>query len=45
MIETGSMKATVGYKVWAKVQQDKQEKFFEEIGREKFKTMMQKATE
>lgn len=45
MIENGSMKATVGYKIWAKMPQEEQEKFFEEIGREKLKTMTQKATE
>ena len=45
MVENGSMKATVGYKIWAKMSQEEQEKFFEEIGREKIKTMTQKATE
>jgi len=35
MVENGSMKATVGYKIWAKMPQEEQEKFFEEIGREK----------
>lgn len=28
MIENGSMKATVGYKIWAKMPQGEQEKFF-----------------
>lgn len=28
MIENGSMKATVGYKIWAKMPQEEQEKFF-----------------
>jgi ParB family chromosome partitioning protein len=45
MVENGSMKATVGYKIWAKMSQEEQEKFFEEIGREKLKTMTQKTTE
>ena len=45
MVENGSMKATVGYKIWARMPQEEQEKFFEEIGREKLKTMTQKATE
>ncbi|WP_224033252.1 hypothetical protein [Clostridium gelidum] len=45
MVENGSMKATVGYKIWAKMPHEEQEKFFEEIGREKLKTMTQKATE
>ena len=44
MIENGSMKATVGYKVWSKMDKEEQEKFFNEIGREKLKTMTQKAT-
>lgn len=29
MVENGSMKATVGYKIWAKMPQDEQEKFFD----------------
>lgn len=45
MVENGSMKATVGYKIWAKMPQDEQEKFFEQIGREKIKTLTQKATQ
>lgn len=45
MIENGSMKATVGYKIWAKMPQDEQEKFFNDIGREKIKTLTQKATQ
>ena len=44
MIENGSMKATVGYKIWAKMSEEEQEKFFNEIGKEKLKTMTQKAT-
>lgn len=39
MIENGSMKATVGYKIWAKMPQEEQEKFFNDIGREKIKTL------
>jgi len=45
LIESGSMKATVGYKIWAKMPQEEQEKFFNEIGRDKIKTLTQKATE
>lgn len=45
MIENGSMKATVGYKIWAKMSQEEQEKFFNDIGREKIKTLTQKATQ
>lgn len=45
MIENGSMKATVGYKIWAKMPQGEQEKFFNDIGREKIKTLTQKATQ
>lgn len=45
MIENGSMKATVGYKIWAKMPQEEQEKFFNDIGREKIKTLTQKATQ
>ena len=32
MIENGSMKATVGYKIWAKMSEEEQEKFFNDIG-------------
>ncbi len=45
LIESGSMKATVGYKIWAKMPQEEQEKFFNEIGRDRIKTLTQKATE
>ena len=45
MIENGSMKATVGYKIWAKMSQEEQEIFFNEIGMDKLKTMTQKATQ
>lgn len=45
MVENGSMKATVGYKIWAKMSEEEQEKFFNDIGKEKIKTMTQKATQ
>ena len=32
MVENGSMKATVGYKIWAKMSEKLQEKFFNDIG-------------
>lgn len=45
MVESKSLKATVGYKVWAKMDKEEQEKFFNEIGREKIKTLTQKKTQ
>lgn len=45
MVENGSMKATVGYKIWARMSQEEQNKFFENIGREKIKKLSQKATQ
>ncbi|MEG1142212.1 MAG: ParB/RepB/Spo0J family partition protein [Clostridia bacterium] len=45
LVESGSMKATVGYKIWAKMPHEEQEKFFNEIGRDKIKSLTQKATE
>lgn len=45
LIENGSMKATVGYKIWAKMPQDEQEKFFNEIGRDKIEKLTQKSTQ
>lgn len=45
MVENGSMKATVGYKIWARMPQEEQEKFFNDIGREKIKTLTQKKTQ
>lgn len=39
IVENGSMKATVGYKIWARMPQEEQEKFFNDIGREKIKTL------
>lgn len=44
MVENGSMKATVGYKIWARMSIEEQEKLFNDIGREKIKTLTQKAT-
>ena len=42
LIENKAMKATVGYKIWAKMPQEEQEKFFNEIGRDKIKKLTQK---
>ncbi|WP_250931605.1 hypothetical protein [Clostridium felsineum] len=39
MVENDSIKATVAYKIWAKMPQDEQEKFFNDIGQEKIKLM------
>lgn len=33
LIETGELKATTGYKIWAKMSQEEQEKMLDEIGR------------
>lgn len=45
MINENEMKASVGYKVWAKMPKEEQEKFFNEIGRERIKNLTQKATQ
>lgn len=45
MVENGSMKATVGYKIWAKMSEEEQEKFLNDIGEEKIKIMTQKDTQ
>lgn len=42
LVENKAMKATVGYKIWAKMPQEEQEKFFNEIGRDKIKKLTQK---
>lgn len=44
MVENESIKASVGYNVWARMSQEEQEKFFNDISREKIKTLTQKAT-
>lgn len=44
MIEQDQLSATVGYKIWARMPQEEQEKFFNDIGCEKIKTLTQKAT-
>ena len=35
LIEDGDLKATIGYKVWAKMSPEEQEKFFNEIGKDR----------
>lgn len=45
MVEANELTSTVGYKIWAKMPQEEQEKFFNDIGREKIKTLTQKATQ
>ncbi|HAT4302336.1 TPA: ParB N-terminal domain-containing protein [Clostridium perfringens] len=45
MVENESIKASVGYNVWARMSSDEQEKFFNDIGREKIKTLTQRETQ
>lgn len=45
LVETGALKSTTAYKIWAKLPQDEQEKFFNDIGQEKIKQLTQKKTE
>ncbi|WP_231274220.1 HNH endonuclease [Clostridium botulinum] len=45
LVETGMLKSTTAYKIWAKLPQDEQEKFFNDIGQEKIKQLTQKKTE
>ena len=45
MVENDALKATTAYKIWAKLSQEEQEKFFNDIGQEKIKQITQKQTE
>ncbi|WP_039230866.1 ParB/RepB/Spo0J family partition protein [Clostridium haemolyticum] len=45
LVESGALKSTTAYKIWAKLPQDEQEKFFNDIGQEKIKQLTQKKTE
>lgn len=45
LVETGDLKSTTAYKIWAKLPQDEQEKFLNDIGIEKVKSMTQKQTQ
>lgn len=42
MIENNEVKATIGYKVYAKLSKEEQEKFLNEIGKDKIKELTQK---
>ncbi|MDQ0149234.1 ParB/RepB/Spo0J family partition protein [Eubacterium multiforme] len=44
MVETKQLSATVGYKIWAKMPKEEQEKFFNEIGKDQISSLTQKAT-
>lgn len=44
LVEHNAMKATVGYKIWAKMPPEEQEKFFNEIGRDRIKKLTQRET-
>lgn len=45
LVEEGKLKATTAYKIWAKLPQDEQEKFFNEIGGNEISKMTQKQTQ
>nr|WP_259544961.1 hypothetical protein [Heyndrickxia oleronia] len=45
LVEDGKLKATTAYKIWAKLPQDEQEKFFNEIGGNEIAKMTQKQTD
>ncbi|KOC40318.1 hypothetical protein ADU86_13970, partial [Clostridium botulinum] len=45
LVETGALKSTTAYKIWAKMPQDEQEIFFNDIGKEKIKQLTQKRTQ
>ncbi|MGU9539174.1 ParB N-terminal domain-containing protein [Clostridium tepidum] len=45
LVETGALKSTTAYKIWARLPQDEQEEFFNKIGIEKIKQMTQKQTQ
>lgn len=42
MIENNEVKATIGYKIYAKLSKEEQEKFLNEIGKDKLKELTQK---
>ncbi|MDC4245546.1 ParB/RepB/Spo0J family partition protein [Clostridium perfringens] len=44
MVEQDELSATIGHQIWARMSQEEQEKFFNDIGRDKIKTLTQKAT-
>ena len=45
LVETGRLKATTGYKIWAKMPKEEQEKLLEEIGIKKVSGLTQKETD
>ncbi|HCL4447297.1 TPA: ParB N-terminal domain-containing protein [Clostridium botulinum] len=45
LVETGALKSTTAYKIWARLPKEEQEEFFNEIGIEKIKQMTQKQTQ
>lgn len=45
LVEEGKLKATTAYKIWAKLPQEEQEKFFNEIGGNEISKMTQKQTD
>jgi transcriptional regulator with XRE-family HTH domain len=45
LIATGEVKSSIGSRVWAKMSQSEQEKFFNEIGKDKLSAMTQKETQ
>lgn len=44
MVEQDELSASIGYQIWARMPSEEQEKFFNNIGRDKIKTLTQKAT-
>ncbi|ENK1242987.1 hypothetical protein AB2063_001115 [Clostridium botulinum] len=45
LVETGALKSTTAYKIWARLPKEEQEEFFNEIGIDKVKQMTQKQTQ
>ncbi|WP_283695660.1 ParB/RepB/Spo0J family partition protein [Clostridium perfringens] len=44
MVDQKELSATIGHQIWARMSQEEQERFFNDIGRDKIKTLTQKAT-
>lgn len=44
LVETNQLKATTAYKIWARMPQNEQEKFFNDIGKDRISKMTQKET-
>lgn len=40
LVENDTLKAAIAYKIWAKMPQEEQEKFFNDIGQEKIKKII-----